>query len=43
MSPGPPSPLGFSAWRMSMILAAGMAVFASPNRNFRRFAARQDN
>src|SRR5450755_2437944 len=30
MSPGPPSPFGFSAWRMSMILDAGMAVSASP-------------
>src|SRR5580692_5004307 len=28
MSPGPPSPFGFSAWRMSMILAAGMALSA---------------
>src|ERR1700722_11715759 len=30
MSPGPPSPSGFSAWRMSMILAAGMAFSGSP-------------
>ena len=28
MSSGPPSPFGFSAWRMSMILAAGMALSA---------------
>ena len=34
MSPGPPSPFGFSAWRMSMILAAGMAVSAPPIATF---------
>jgi hypothetical protein len=39
MSPGPPSPFGFSAWRMSMILAAGMTFSAPPNRRFPRFAA----
>jgi hypothetical protein len=30
MSPGSPSPFGFSAWRISMILAAGMTVSAPP-------------
>ena len=37
MIPGPPSPFGFSAWRMSMILAAGITVSVSFDRHLRRF------
>src|SRR3984957_11351210 len=39
MKPGPPSPFGFSAWRMSMILAAGIAASVSFDRHLRRFDA----